>query len=189
MDSFARSQNSGSTELLIGSPFSIFQFHISHEFQKASSREHAKTVPTASSISPTPRAMLNLERYRMTTGNKPVRSAYGRAGFKPRRKRMRSRPPSACAVSPAQRAPSAAEGSPPYGVAFRAFRRLALATHHSSLATEFLLATLLRVGIELTYSKHARYENPSSNKIALSGNAPSGRPPRQAKRTSEEAAG
>jgi hypothetical protein len=43
---------SGCVELLIDSPFSIFQFHISHGFRKASSHEHAKTGLTASRISP-----------------------------------------------------------------------------------------------------------------------------------------
>src|SRR5271155_5211585 len=83
--------------------------------------------------------MLNLEDCGVTTGNMPARSPYGRAGFQPRRKRTRLRPPTACAAIPAQ--------SPPYGVDFRALCRCLL-------ATEFLIATHPSSETHTTDSKH-----------------------------------
>jgi hypothetical protein len=41
----------------------------------------------------------------LTTDNNAMRSTYGRAGFKPRRKRRRLRPSTACAALPAQLLP------------------------------------------------------------------------------------
>jgi len=45
------------------------------------------------------------------------------------------------------------------------------ATRLFPLVTAFLPATLPQLGFEPTYSQHARYENPSSNKFAVSVNA------------------
>jgi len=180
----------------------------------------------------------------MTTGNVPVRSAYGRAGFKPRHRLTPLSPPTACAClaalwradRPAQlppyrvavRAPNLCRAwlnlsrpprteprgeepreprhrptrlspftacaappaqSPPYGVDLRALCRVSLSTNHWSLVTEFLPATLPKAKIESTYSKHTRCENPTRNRFALSGKAPSAGPRRQAKHKRKEVAG
>ena len=46
-------------------------------------------------------------------------------------------------------------------------------TKRLPLVAAFLPATLPRLGFESTHSRHATYENSSSNKFGLSGNAPS----------------
>src|SRR5271155_4661969 len=180
----------------------------------------------------------------MTTGNVPVRSAYGRAGFKPRHRLTPLSPPTACAClaalwradRPAQlppyrvavRAPNLCRAwlnlsrpprteprgeepreprhrptrlspftacaappaqSPPYGVDLRALCRVSLPTNHWSLVTEFLPATLPKARIELTHSQRTTYQNSTRNKFALSGNAPSARPPGQTNHKRKEVTG
>src|SRR5271155_3327393 len=56
----------------------------------------------------------------MTTGNVPVRSAYGRAGFKPRHRLTPLSPPTACACLAALWRADRPAQLPPYRVAVRA---------------------------------------------------------------------
>jgi hypothetical protein len=131
---------------------------------------------------------------RNKNGFSPFDSGPGREGIHPLQKPIANAPTSSCAASPAQ--------SPPYGVNPRhKLTRLSLPTAcagsvaqsspcaaRSSLQQAIkrparqssggLIATVPKSKIELTYSRHAIYENPNRNSFAVFQHAPSvGQPP------------